>query len=183
MHWRLQHRLNGCRRILSLCAVAEGRRRRLLRGKPHHKQRVGPLGRAGRSPAHLRPCSGRRRWACAGRGTLQGLRSSQGDFCKTRDLYLISRKYFEGPPANVFLGFCLQLQKFVENCRKIRKMQNQFFWFPGEEIYVFQKTCIGFLCTFFKLKIQTQFEVFLVWFKIYTCYGFDFWICCSLWHV
>jgi hypothetical protein len=41
-------------------------------------------------------------------------------------------------------------------------MQIQFFWIPGEEIYLFWKTCIGFFCTVFKLEIQTQFEVFLV---------------------
>jgi hypothetical protein len=41
-------------------------------------------------------------------------------------------------------------------------MQIQFCWVPGEETYLFYKTCIGFLCTFFKLKIQTQFEMFLV---------------------
>jgi hypothetical protein len=41
-------------------------------------------------------------------------------------------------------------------------MQIQFFWIPGEEIYLFWQTCIGFFCTVFKLEIQTQFEVFLV---------------------
>ena len=63
------------------------------------------------------------------------------------------------------------------------KMQIQFCWFPGEETYLFQKSCIGFFCVFFELKIQTQFDVFLVQFKIYTCYELEFWICCSLWHV
>jgi hypothetical protein len=62
-------------------------------------------------------------------------------------------------------------------------MQNQFCWFRGEEIYLFSKTCIGFFCTVFKLKIQTQFGVFLAWFKIYKFYELEFWICCSLWHV
>jgi hypothetical protein len=41
-------------------------------------------------------------------------------------------------------------------------MQIQFYGVPGEETYLFWKTCIGFFCTVFELKIQTQFKVFLV---------------------
>jgi hypothetical protein len=62
----------------------------------------------------------------------------------------------------VLLGLQQQLRKIIRNRREIRKMQNKFCWIRGEEIYLFWKTCIGFFCTVFKLKIQTQFEVFLV---------------------
>jgi hypothetical protein len=41
-------------------------------------------------------------------------------------------------------------------------MQIQFCWVPGEETYLFWKACIGFFCTVVELKIQTQFEVFVV---------------------
>jgi hypothetical protein len=41
-------------------------------------------------------------------------------------------------------------------------MQIQFCWVPGKETYLLYKTYIGFFCSVFELKIQTQFEVFLV---------------------
>jgi hypothetical protein len=41
-------------------------------------------------------------------------------------------------------------------------MQIQFCWVPGEETHLFNKACIGFFCVVFELKIQTQFDVFLV---------------------
>jgi hypothetical protein len=41
-------------------------------------------------------------------------------------------------------------------------MPIQFCWVSGEKTYLFQKACIGFFCAVFELKIQTQFEVFLV---------------------
>jgi hypothetical protein len=43
----------------------------------------------------------------------------------------------QGTPVNVLLGFQQQLRKFVKNHRKIRKMQIQFCWVPGEETYLF----------------------------------------------
>jgi hypothetical protein len=65
------------------------------------------------------------------------------DFSLSREFSVIQgplhnfEKILRGPPANVLLGFQLQLRKIVKNRRKIRKMQNQFCWFPGEEIYLF----------------------------------------------
>jgi hypothetical protein len=52
---------------------------------------------------------------------------------ENQDLCVIWRKYFEGPPANVLLGFQLQLRKIMKNRRKIIKMQIQFCWVRGEE--------------------------------------------------
>jgi hypothetical protein len=40
-----------------------------------------------------------------------------------------------------------------------------------------------FLYSFLNQKIQTQFEVFLVYFEKYTCYELEFCICYSIWHV
>jgi hypothetical protein len=82
--------------------------------------------------------------------------------------YIAREKVFPGrfmqvsrdPAVKVVLGLQQQLRKFIKNRRKIIKIQNQFCWFRGEEIYLFQKTCIGFFCTVFELKIQTQFGVF-----------------------
>jgi hypothetical protein len=41
------------------------------------------------------------------------------------------------PAVKVILGLQQQLRKIIKNRRKIRKMQNQFCWVRGEEIYRF----------------------------------------------
>jgi hypothetical protein len=56
----------------------------------------------------------------------------------------------------------LNLRKIIKIVEKSEKCKNQFCWVRGEETYLFYKTCIGFFCTVFELKIQTQFGVFLV---------------------
>jgi hypothetical protein len=87
------------------------------------------------------------------------------------------------PAVKEVLGLQQRLRKIIKNRRKIIKMQNQFCWVRVEETYLFLKACIGFFFSVFELKIQTQFGVFLVLFKICTCYELEFWICCSLYHV
>jgi hypothetical protein len=64
------------------------------------------------------------------------------------------------PAVKVVLGLQQQLRKIIRNRRKIRKMQNQFCWFRGEEIYLFLENMYRVFCTSFELKIQTQFGVF-----------------------
>jgi hypothetical protein len=59
--------------------------------------------------------------------------------------YIAREKVFPGrfmqvsrdPAVKVVLGLQQQLRKIIKNRRKIRKMQNQFCWFRGEEIYLF----------------------------------------------
>jgi hypothetical protein len=41
------------------------------------------------------------------------------------------------PTVKAVLGLQQQLRKIIKNQRKIREMQNQFFWFRGEVIYIF----------------------------------------------
>jgi hypothetical protein len=41
------------------------------------------------------------------------------------------------PAVKEVLGLQQRLRKIIKNRRKIRKMQNQFCWFRGEEIYLF----------------------------------------------
>jgi hypothetical protein len=59
--------------------------------------------------------------------------------------YIASSLFFPGrfmqvsrdPAVRVVLGLQQRLRKIIKNLRKIRKMQNQFCWFRGEEIYFF----------------------------------------------
>jgi hypothetical protein len=41
------------------------------------------------------------------------------------------------PAVKEVLGLQQRLQKIIKNRRKIRKMQNQFCWVRGEDIYLF----------------------------------------------
>jgi hypothetical protein len=63
-------------------------------------------------------------WQSAPRGDIARIEFYPGSFLHSRDLCVISRKYFEGLPCKCVLGFLQQLRKFTKNRSKIRKMQN-----------------------------------------------------------
>jgi hypothetical protein len=59
-----------------------------------------------------------------------------GCFSWPRDLCIIRKTYSRDLAVNGLLGFSCNLRKFIKNSRKIGKMQIQFCWFHGEEIYL-----------------------------------------------
>jgi hypothetical protein len=70
----------------------------------------------------------------------------------------VKAEKFQGPwlQNRISNSICvlLILVKFVENRRKLRQMQNQFCWIPGEKYYNFFYSCKSCLLIVLAGKIE-----------------------------
>jgi hypothetical protein len=73
-------------------------------------------------------------------GRIARLGKFPGSFVRSRGISLRNQKFTGTPVQNLIsnsICVLLILVNYVENRRKIGKMQTQFCWIPGEKLYNF----------------------------------------------